>query len=83
MKARAEVGRGEDPLGDPGSELLLGGSASGARIINGMKKKKMLQRYIITIITHSTPIFFRVFFLYVSILLSKRIFFTDYLFLVQ
>ena len=33
MKARAEVGRGEeDPLCDPGSELLLGGSA---RVVRG------------------------------------------------
>ena len=40
MKARAEVGREEvGPLCDPGSELLLGGSArkGGARKINGMK----------------------------------------------
>ena len=39
LKARAVVGRGEeDPLCDPGSELLLGGNARGvgARIIDGM-----------------------------------------------
>ena len=41
-KARTVVGRGEEgPLCDPGSELLSGGRGreSGARIINGMKKK--------------------------------------------
>ena len=44
MKARTVAERGEEgPLCDPGSELLLGGSARGSsstRIINGIKKKK-------------------------------------------
>ena len=42
MKARTVVGRGEeDPLCDPGSELLLGGrqgEENSAKIIDGMKK---------------------------------------------
>ena len=43
MKARTVVGRGEkDPLCDPGSELLLGGSARVVRTKtkNGMKNKR-------------------------------------------
>ena len=43
MKARTVMGKGEkSPLCDPGSELLLGGSAreSSARIINEMEGDK-------------------------------------------
>ena len=64
MKARDVVGRGkEGPICDPGSELLLilgREHESSARKINGMKKKKMLQRYTkYMTTTHSIPTLFR------------------------
>ena len=56
---------------------------SSAGIINGMKKKKMLQRYTTT--AHSVPSLFRMFFIFIRLFFSlgKTFLFTDYFFLVQ
>ena len=49
-------GRGEEgPLCDPGSELLLAGSAK-ARTINGMKKKKNVAKVFEYHIKHPYPV---------------------------